>query len=94
MAQSNKGPLGSAGPQCRPLTLPLSDPALLLAAVSFSPLQPLATALHPLGWSLVQAQLSSSYQGFGTGCLDRDAEELLMLLQHLVRADPEVWFNT
>ncbi|KAL6756293.1 hypothetical protein V8C86DRAFT_3026789 [Haematococcus lacustris] len=47
---------------------------------------PLAAGLAAKGWSLVQAQLSSSYQGFGCSCLDQDAEELRLLLHHLTRA--------
>ncbi|KAJ9521308.1 hypothetical protein QJQ45_001166 [Haematococcus lacustris] len=47
---------------------------------------PLAAGLAVKGWSLVQAQLSSSYQGFGCSCLDQDAEELRLLLHHLTRA--------
>ncbi|KAG1677912.1 hypothetical protein FOA52_001330 [Chlamydomonas sp. UWO 241] len=35
--------------------------------------------------TLVQVQLSSSYSGYGTSCLDRDAEELRTLARYLKR---------
>ena len=38
---------------------------------------------HELGWSLVQPILSSSYLGFGNGSLQRDTEEISMLLRYL-----------
>lgn len=43
----------------------------------------LAIRLAALGWGLTQAQLSSSYQGYGTASLDQDAQELLLLLAEL-----------
>ncbi|GMH32566.1 hypothetical protein BSKO_00400 [Bryopsis sp. KO-2023] len=43
----------------------------------------LSTTLDSMGWSLVQAQLSSAYQGYGVGSLDRDAKELAELAAHL-----------
>ncbi|GMH32541.1 hypothetical protein BSKO_00375 [Bryopsis sp. KO-2023] len=43
----------------------------------------LASSLDDQGWSLVQAQISSSYLGYGVGSLDRDAKELAMLAAHL-----------
>ncbi|GBF96132.1 hypothetical protein Rsub_08880 [Raphidocelis subcapitata] len=43
----------------------------------------LEAAAEAAGYSLVQAQLSSSYQGWGVGCLDADAEEILALARHL-----------
>ena len=35
------------------------------------------------GWALVQPILSSSYAGFGTSSLDKDAAEIAELLYHL-----------
>ncbi|MEW5297317.1 MAG: hypothetical protein WDW36_000534 [Sanguina aurantia] len=46
---------------------------------------PLATALDAAAWSLVQVQLSSSYQGFGISSLDRDAAEMRELVACLGR---------
>uniref|UniRef100_A0A383WQ17 AB hydrolase-1 domain-containing protein n=1 Tax=Tetradesmus obliquus TaxID=3088 RepID=A0A383WQ17_TETOB len=43
----------------------------------------LAAAAGGLGWSLVQAQLTSSYQGWGLSTLDQDASELRLLAQCL-----------
>eukprot|EP00803_Ostreobium_quekettii_P001668 evm.model.scf_2612.2 EVM.evm.TU.scf_2612.2 scf_2612:17594-20865(-) len=43
----------------------------------------LARALDGIGWSLVQAQLTSSYQGYGVQSLDDDADELHKLAMHL-----------
>ncbi|RHZ67504.1 uncharacterized protein CDV56_107010 [Aspergillus thermomutatus] len=37
---------------------------------------PLAAALEPTDWSVFQAQLSSSFGGWGTGNLDKDVEEI------------------
>ncbi|GAX79979.1 hypothetical protein CEUSTIGMA_g7418.t1 [Chlamydomonas eustigma] len=45
--------------------------------------RPLSKALNNLHWSLVQIQLSSSYSGYGTSCLDTDALEVHMLMQYL-----------
>lgn len=36
------------------------------------------------GWTLVQPILSSSYTGFGHGSLDRDVEELNLLIEYLL----------
>lgn len=44
---------------------------------------PLAAAVDRCGWCLTQTLLSSSHHGYGTSSLDRDAEELSMLLHHL-----------
>ena len=44
---------------------------------------PLAECLEPRGWKLVQPLFSSSYGGWGTSCLNQDADELLLLLQYL-----------
>lgn len=43
----------------------------------------LAAAAGDLGWSLVQAQLTSSYQGWGLSSLDQDASELHLLAKCL-----------
>eukprot|EP00877_Chromochloris_zofingiensis_P007835 jgi/Chrzof1/3304/Cz12g20080.t1 len=43
----------------------------------------LTSAAKQLGWSVVQAQLSSSYQGYGVASLDQDADELHLLSQYL-----------
>ncbi|KAF6261958.1 hypothetical protein COO60DRAFT_1625154 [Scenedesmus sp. NREL 46B-D3] len=43
----------------------------------------LAAAAAGLGWSLVQAQLTSSYQGWGLSSLDQDASELRLLAKCL-----------
>jgi pimeloyl-ACP methyl ester carboxylesterase len=48
-------------------------------------LAPLAAALPPAGWSLLQVLLSSSYAGWGTASLAGDAAELRALLAHLTR---------
>ena len=45
----------------------------------------LASCAESAGWALVQPIISSSYAGYGTGSLDRDAEELGVLLRYLVR---------
>jgi len=45
----------------------------------------LASALTKISYSLVQVILSSSYNGFGTCSLSQDAEELDVLLEHLLR---------
>ena len=45
----------------------------------------LASCAENAGWALVQPIISSSYAGYGTGSLDRDAEELGVLLRYLVR---------
>ncbi|KAH2716043.1 hypothetical protein KXV24_006242 [Aspergillus fumigatus] len=37
---------------------------------------PLAAALEPTDWSVFQAQLSSSFGGWGIGSLDKDVEEI------------------
>jgi len=52
-----------------------------LLALPYAPR--LAAAAEAAGYSLVQAQLSSSYAGWGVGSLDSDADELLLLSQHL-----------
>ncbi|KAI8969924.1 hypothetical protein BDF20DRAFT_888456 [Mycotypha africana] len=46
-------------------------------------LEPLSEMLFKNQWGLVQAQLSSSYQGFGTSNLQTDSEELDSLVSHL-----------
>lgn len=43
----------------------------------------LGEACQRVGWALVQPLLSSSYIGYGTGSLDRDADELSLLLGFL-----------
>jgi pimeloyl-ACP methyl ester carboxylesterase len=45
----------------------------------------LAACLPPAGWALVQAQLRSSYGGYGTASLDADAEDLFLLLSTLAQ---------
>ena len=45
----------------------------------------LAACCAAADWALVQPIISSSYAGYGTGSLDRDAEELGVLLRYLVR---------
>jgi pimeloyl-ACP methyl ester carboxylesterase len=45
----------------------------------------LSEAAGAAGWSLVQAQLTTSYQGYGVGSLDADAEELHQLAACLGR---------
>lgn len=45
--------------------------------------KPLAAAVERCGWSFTQTLLSSSHHGYGTSSLERDAEELAMLLRHL-----------
>lgn len=47
---------------------------------------PLSHAAHELGWALVQPVLSSSYAGYGTGTLARDAEELSALVTDMVES--------
>lgn len=39
----------------------------------------LAAALQAVGWGLTQAQLTSSYHGYGVSSLNQDADELLAL---------------
>lgn len=46
---------------------------------------PLGELLAELGWGMVQPLLSSSHLGYGTGSLQRDAEELDKLLAYLAR---------
>ncbi|TXT04283.1 hypothetical protein VHUM_04170 [Vanrija humicola] len=43
----------------------------------------LSRALGDAGWRLVQIHWSSAYDGFGTGSLDRDCDELESLVAHL-----------
>jgi len=43
----------------------------------------LGDACEQAGWALVQPLLSSSYIGYGTGSLDRDAAELALLVSFL-----------
>ena len=45
----------------------------------------LAAALSQQGWSVVQANLRSSYQQWGFGSLDEDVEDVTSLIEHLVR---------
>ena len=44
----------------------------------------LADAAAEAGWSTVQPVLSSAYAGYGTGTLQRDADELSELVEHMV----------
>lgn len=44
----------------------------------------LAQAAAEHGWSTVQPILSSAYAGYGTGMLQRDADELSQLVEHMV----------
>lgn len=44
---------------------------------------PLAREMDRRGWSTVMTLLSSSHDGYGTSSLDRDAEELMMLVETL-----------
>ncbi|KAI9485468.1 MAG: hypothetical protein EXX96DRAFT_494609 [Benjaminiella poitrasii] len=47
-------------------------------------LEPLfETVLNKNGWSLIQVQLSSSYEGYGISDLKTDADQLDTLVQHL-----------
>ncbi|KAG2447791.1 hypothetical protein HYH02_007248 [Chlamydomonas schloesseri] len=46
---------------------------------------PLTEALSKRGWAAVHASLQSSWTGYGTGSLDRDAGDLRLLLGHLRR---------
>lgn len=56
----------------------------LTDGLMFAPyVEPLAVATAQMGWTLVQGQVSSSYQGFGCCNLDGDADELHMLCSHL-----------
>lgn len=50
----------------------------------------LAAELDKRGWALVQPVLSSSYAGYGTSSLERDATELSELLAHIERTRPSV----
>ncbi|KAI9496326.1 hypothetical protein BDB00DRAFT_142925 [Zychaea mexicana] len=50
-------------------------------AVPFLP--PLQSKLADIGWSLVQVQLTSSYNGFGTTNLQNDSDELDHLIKYL-----------
>lgn len=50
-------------------------------AVPFLP--PLSKAVSALGWSLVQVQLSSSVDGFGTSNLQTDCKQLDTLVDYL-----------
>ena len=45
----------------------------------------LAAALSQQGWSVVQANLRSSYQQWGFGSLDEDVQDVTSLIEHLVR---------
>lgn len=44
---------------------------------------PLAASLEPQGWGVVQILISSSYKGWGTGSLRRDAKEIGQLVRYL-----------
>ncbi|CAN4112740.1 unnamed protein product [Withania somnifera] len=50
-------------------------------------LEPLAVALDKEKWSLVQFLLSSSYSGYGTSSLRRDAMELDLLISYLINKE-------
>ncbi|SCV05801.1 LANO_0H15478g1_1 [Lachancea nothofagi CBS 11611] len=39
--------------------------------------------LAPLGWSIIQIQMTSSYKGWGLSSLDKDAEEINSLVRYL-----------
>jgi len=58
-------------------------PGLTDGLMSHTYFKPLGEALDAAQWSLVQPLLTSSYTGWGVSSLDRDADELLMLSQHL-----------
>eukprot|EP00879_Flechtneria_rotunda_P009118 GHRR01009546.1.p1 GENE.GHRR01009546.1~~GHRR01009546.1.p1 ORF type:complete len:358 (+),score=102.20 GHRR01009546.1:188-1261(+) len=54
--------------------------------------QQLASAVGSMGWTLVQAQLTSSYQGWGLASLDQDADELQQLAACLSQQqDCQAW---
>ncbi|KAF7727076.1 hypothetical protein EC973_008039 [Apophysomyces ossiformis] len=50
---------------------------------ALSVLQPLQTALANKGWSLIQVNLSSSYNGYGSVDLQTDSDELDKLVHYL-----------
>lgn len=50
-------------------------------------LEPLAIALDKEKWSLVQFLLSSSYSGYGTSSLRKDAKELDRLISYLINKE-------
>ncbi|KAG7698819.1 hypothetical protein KL951_002083 [Ogataea haglerorum] len=43
----------------------------------------LSSGLDKIGWTLVQIQFTSSYMGWGTGSLERDAYEIGLLVEYL-----------
>ncbi|WVQ82867.1 hypothetical protein IAT38_005002 [Cryptococcus sp. DSM 104549] len=52
-----------------------------LGAVPFT--YPLAETLGKAGWKFIQFHWSSAYDGYGTGSLDRDRDEMKLLVKHL-----------
>ena len=54
-----------------------------MSLVPFIPL--LAETLDKLGWSLIQVQLQSSYDGYGTSNLQNDICQLDSLVSYLLK---------
>ncbi|KAI8474295.1 MAG: hypothetical protein J3K34DRAFT_518253 [Monoraphidium minutum] len=80
IALRSGGSSGGAAPHARHLVLVHG----LTEGLLFAPYaQQLAAGAERAGYALVQAQLRSSYQGWGVGCLDEDADDLLALSRHL-----------
>jgi pimeloyl-ACP methyl ester carboxylesterase len=44
----------------------------------------MSAACQASGWNMIQPLLSSSYLGYGTGSLQRDTEEIVALIEHVV----------
>ncbi|KAK7202788.1 hypothetical protein BZA70DRAFT_285028 [Myxozyma melibiosi] len=57
-----------------------------LETVPYVPL--LADKLAPMGWSVAQVLISSSYRGWGTGTLARDADEIAQAVDYFRRRKP------
>ncbi|GLC57312.1 hypothetical protein PLESTB_001210500 [Pleodorina starrii] len=83
---------GSAGPQVAFLVgAAKARPAKAVVMVGgltdgllFAPyVERLSAELSRRGWLAVHASIQSSWQGYGTGSLDRDAADLRLLCQHL-----------
>ncbi|KAH3671490.1 hypothetical protein OGAPHI_000192 [Ogataea philodendri] len=71
----------NSGPQSKKVVLFIGGLTDGLMNVPYLP--DLAAGLDKIGWTLVQIHFSSSYLGWGTGSLKRDAEEIGQLVEYL-----------
>jgi pimeloyl-ACP methyl ester carboxylesterase len=81
-SQSPALPMMETRPQSRNTIIFVGGLSDTLATVPYLPL--LAEAIAPLDFSLVQPQLSSSLGGFGLSSLEADAQELCLVVRHLL----------